>query len=62
MKNKNHRYRIFLSPPYQSGSELQSLSEVLDSNWLAPGGVHVERFEQSSTLRKSLKLLINEYR
>lgn len=49
MNNKKHRYRIFLSPPYQSGSELQSLSEVLDSNWLAPGGVHVERFEQKLT-------------
>jgi dTDP-4-amino-4,6-dideoxygalactose transaminase len=49
MKNNKHKYRIFLSPPYQSGNELQSLSEVLDSNWLAPGGVHVERFEQRLT-------------
>ncbi len=44
MQEKN-KYRIFLSPPYQSGEELSYLKEVLDSNWLAPGGSHVRQFE-----------------
>ena len=45
MKNNKKRFRIYLSPPYQSGNELQRLQEVLASNWLAPGGGHVEQFE-----------------
>lgn len=46
MKERNNKYRIYLSPPYQHGNEFESLSEVLKSNWLAPGGAHVERFEE----------------
>ena len=44
MPGKN-KYRIFLSPPHQSGDELAYLKEALDSNWLAPGGIQVERLE-----------------
>ena len=44
MPEKN-KYRIFLSPPHQSGDELAYLKEALDSNWLAPGGIQVERLE-----------------
>jgi len=44
MKGKD-KYRIFLSPPHQSGDELSYLKEVLDSNWLAPGGSCVKLFE-----------------
>ena len=39
------KYRIYLSPPHQSGEELSHLKEVLDSNWIAPGGPHVRQFE-----------------
>ena len=41
------KYRIFLSPPHQSGVELKYLSEALKSNWLAPGGTYVRKFEAS---------------
>lgn len=44
MQDKNH-YKIFLSPPHQSGEELKYLSKALKSNWLAPGGAHVSEFE-----------------
>lgn len=45
MKNEN-QYRIYLSPPHQSGEELSYISKVLKSNWLAPGGKLVREFEQ----------------
>lgn len=38
--------RIYLSPPYQSGQELEAFRQILDSNWLAPVGPDLERFEQ----------------
>lgn len=39
------QYRIFLSPPHQGGDELAYLEKVLKSNWLAPGGEFVKKFE-----------------
>jgi len=39
------KYKIFLSPPYQSGEEIKYLKEALKSNWLAPGGLFVKAFE-----------------
>ncbi|NJN27372.1 MAG: pyridoxal phosphate-dependent aminotransferase [Cyclobacteriaceae bacterium] len=44
MKEKN-KYRIFLSPPHQSGQELEYFNRVLQENWLAPGGMQVEQLE-----------------
>lgn len=41
----NNPYRIFLSPPHQSGKELEFLKRALESNWLAPGGIYVRQFE-----------------
>ncbi len=42
----NHKqYKIYLSPPWQSGDELNELKKALESNWLAPGGPYVELFE-----------------
>lgn len=38
--------RIYLSPPHQSGNELEALRRVLDSNWLAPVGPDLSEFEQ----------------
>lgn len=46
MQEKDH-YRIFLSPPHQSGEELKYLSKALESNWLAPGGKLVKEFEDN---------------
>lgn len=39
--------QIFLSPPYQSGTELKYIKEVLESNYLAPVGEFINRFERS---------------
>jgi len=39
--------RIFLSPPHMSGREEQYIAEVFESNYIAPLGSFVERFEQS---------------
>ena len=42
---RNNPYRIYLSPPHQSGEELEYLKKALESNWLAPGGIYVKQFE-----------------
>ncbi len=39
--------RIYLSPPYQSGSELNYLKEVIYSNWLTTAGDDLEEFEDN---------------
>lgn len=38
--------RIYLSPPYLAGNEQSYLAEALASNWIAPVGPHLDRFEQ----------------
>ncbi|WP_459893045.1 aminotransferase class I/II-fold pyridoxal phosphate-dependent enzyme, partial [Desulfothermus okinawensis] len=39
--------QIFLSPPYQSGKELKYIKKVLDTNYLAPVGEFIDRFEKA---------------
>ncbi|MCF6243487.1 MAG: aminotransferase class I/II-fold pyridoxal phosphate-dependent enzyme [Sulfurovum sp.] len=39
--------RIFLSPPHMSGKEQQYISEVFESNYIAPLGAFVNTFEES---------------
>ena len=39
--------RIFLSPPHMSGKEQEYISQVFESNYIAPLGAFVDRFEQS---------------
>jgi len=39
--------RIFLSPPHMSGKEQQYITEVFESNYIAPIGAFVNRFEES---------------
>ena len=39
--------RIFLSPPHMSGKEQGYISEVFESNYIAPLGAFVDRFEHS---------------
>lgn len=39
--------RIFLSPPHMSGRELEYIKEAFKSNYIAPLGPFVDRFEQS---------------
>ncbi len=38
--------RIWLSPPEQTGTELEQLKEALESNWLAPVGPKIDAFEE----------------
>jgi dTDP-4-amino-4,6-dideoxygalactose transaminase len=37
--------RIYLSPPHQSGLELEFVENAIASNWIAPLGPHVDEFE-----------------
>ena len=39
--------RIFLSPPHMSGKELAYIQEVFDSNYIAPVGAFLSKFEDS---------------
>jgi len=39
--------RLFLSPPHMSGKEQQYIAEVFESNYIAPLGAFVDRFEAS---------------
>jgi UDP-N-acetylbacillosamine transaminase len=39
--------RIFLSPPHMSGNEERYVAEVFESNYIAPLGAFVDRFERS---------------
>lgn len=39
--------RIFLSPPHMSGREQEYIAEVFKSNYIAPLGEYVNKFEQS---------------
>jgi len=38
--------RIFLSPPHMEGNELEQVHSVFESNYIAPAGPHIERFER----------------
>ena len=39
--------RIFLSPPHMSGKEQQYIAQVFESNYIAPLGTFVNKFEES---------------
>ncbi|MCE9649656.1 MAG: DegT/DnrJ/EryC1/StrS family aminotransferase [Parvibaculum sp.] len=39
--------RIFLSPPHMSGTERGLIEEVFDTNYVAPAGPMIERFESA---------------
>ncbi len=40
------RDRIFLSPPHMSGNEMKYIQEAFDTNWIAPLGTNVDKFEE----------------
>ncbi|GEL06620.1 aminotransferase class I/II-fold pyridoxal phosphate-dependent enzyme [Salisediminibacterium halotolerans] len=42
---KKLKQRILLSPPHLSGEEYNYVKEAFDSNWVAPAGPHLQRFE-----------------
>ena len=37
-------FDIWLSPPDLSGNERKYVSDVFDSNWIAPAGPHINKF------------------
>ncbi len=43
--------RLLLSPPHLSGREEQYLADALRSNWVAPSGPHLDRFEEEFARR-----------
>lgn len=40
------RERIYLSPPHMGGEEFKNVRETFDSNWIAPVGPQIDRFEK----------------
>ena len=38
--------RIYVSPPHMGPDERDLLLDAFDSNWIAPVGPHLERFER----------------
>ena len=38
--------RIFLSPPFINGKEINYLQNAIDSNWIAPQGPNIDKFEK----------------
>lgn len=40
------RERIYLSPPHMSGNEMKYIQEAFDTNWIAPLGTNVDKFEE----------------
>ncbi|CAA6811261.1 MAG: Lipopolysaccharide biosynthesis protein RffA [uncultured Sulfurovum sp.] len=46
--------RLFLSPPHMSGKEQQYIAEVFESNYIAPLGAFVNRFEESIKLKTGI--------
>src|SRR5690348_15092758 len=38
--------RIYLSRPHMGGRELEYVTDVFESNWVAPLGPHVDAFER----------------
>ncbi|MEX2310728.1 MAG: aminotransferase class I/II-fold pyridoxal phosphate-dependent enzyme [Pirellulales bacterium] len=43
--------RIYLSPPHMVGREQEYLAEAIASNWVAPAGPHLKRFEAAVAKR-----------
>jgi dTDP-4-amino-4,6-dideoxygalactose transaminase/glycosyltransferase involved in cell wall biosynthesis len=47
--------RIYLSAPHMSGRELDYIQEAIDTNWVAPVGPHIDRFEAEFAERIGLR-------
>mgnify|MGYP000035117327 CR=1 FL=1 len=57
--------RIFLSAPHMSGNEQKYIDEVFKSNYIAPIGEYINRFEASicdhTDAKNALAVDLNEY-
>ena len=49
--------RIFLSPPHMSGKEQEYINEVFKSNYIAPLGEYVNKFEASVATTQARPML-----
>ena len=38
--------RLYMSPPHMSGKEAEYVADVFASNWIAPVGPHLKKFEE----------------
>ena len=47
-------HRVYLSPPHVGAEERRLLLEAFESNWIAPVGPHLDRFEQEFAERLAL--------
>ena len=47
MRPEKPRRRVYLSPPHMGGTELELIGEVFASNYIAPTGAMLDRFESS---------------
>ncbi|WP_282022681.1 aminotransferase class I/II-fold pyridoxal phosphate-dependent enzyme [Priestia flexa] len=43
-------YQIYLSPPHMSGEEQRYIQQAFQTNWIAPVGPNIDRFEQEVAL------------
>lgn len=50
--------RLFLSPPHMSGKEQQYIAQVFESNYIAPLGPFVDRFEASISAYTKAKYVL----
>jgi len=42
-----HKYKIWLSPPHLSGTEIGYIQEAIAKNWISPYGENIDAFEKS---------------
>lgn len=47
--------RLYLSPPHMGGSELEYIADAFASNWIAPVGPHLKKFEEMFSQLVGLK-------
>jgi dTDP-4-amino-4,6-dideoxygalactose transaminase len=52
------RERIYLSAPHMSGREQQFIAEAIESNWVAPVGPHIDRFEAEFAAMLGIKYAV----
>ena len=39
-------FKVFLSPPYMGGKEMEYIKDAFDTNWIAPYGPSLNAFEK----------------
>ena len=47
--------RLYMSPPHMSGKEAEYVADVFASNWIAPVGPHLKKFEDMFTSQVGLE-------